>query len=125
MESDTKLQGLSEINSDGNTISTYATAFWKGFYLDLLYAHSFLDSETDRNTFIGADALESLEVEQFNGKLTVFTVNYYDKLRMEAKKASLTLEGLYSHVSSSTETLSCSLVSSDSEKSYLFLSFSA
>ena len=54
LQSDTDLDAnLGSIDLDGTLLSAYFTAFWRQFYLDVLYSYSNFDNETARNTLLG------------------------------------------------------------------------
>ena len=72
LESDTNMSGnLGDIDLDGNLISTYATAFWKQNWADLLYSYGSFNSDIARNTGLGSTAHGDTDSDSHNVRLNI------------------------------------------------------
>ena len=62
---------LGDIDLDGNLISTYATAFWKQNWADLLYSYGSFNSDIARNTGLGSTAHGDTDSDSHNVRLNI------------------------------------------------------
>jgi uncharacterized protein YhjY with autotransporter beta-barrel domain len=70
LESDTNVSGnYGNIDLEGNLISSYATAFWRQYWADLLYSYGSFNSDINRNTGLGSQAHGDTDSQSHNIRL--------------------------------------------------------
>lgn len=72
LQSDTEMSAnLGDIDLEGNLISTYATAFWKQNWADILYSYGSFNNDIARNTGLGSTTRGDTDSESHNIRLNI------------------------------------------------------